>query len=221
MRFYGNTGRAFIAGGVGALIALCSLSAYIEFRLDAYKESMTERLEATEKAYLTRAIETDRTEAISESRAVVFDCSERVRFEELLSKLDTLTVSERTELDRLFAGCGDYYHRLKLFLVGELETLKDTYALHLGHYEHIFAHDDTRASRLLSMEELIEEERARASLMREQVILQSDFISARKQPSRTVSSELETRSAELGRRLAESNTAVDRARAAFEAALGV
>lgn len=219
MRFNGNTGRTLIAGGVGAVVALALLSAYIEYRLDEYKTEIHSRFTATEKTFLARAIETDRTEVIKESHGVVFDCGERARFEDLLSRLDSLSLSERTELDRLFSGCGDYYHRLKVFLVGELFILRETYALDMLHYENIFAAQENRTERLTLMSALVEEERARAGLMREQVILQKDFIAARTQPSAILAAELVTRSAELGRRLAESNTTIDRARAAFEAAL--
>lgn len=210
--------QILIAAGIGALITLVLASGYIAHRLSQYKLYTESMLENIAGSYLKAAVSADRTEVTEQSQEAVSDCASRGTFDELLSRLQSLSASERKELDVLFPQCADYYYRLKLFHIDHLNTLLREYTLTLEHRDHIYAEDDHFAEVRRDMEAIIRGEEERKTAMQEQISVQRDIIEAMKQGSMddpALTDRIGVVSAELG----TADAAVDSARAQLSKAL--
>lgn len=211
-----------IASSLTALGVVALFSYIAHTRIEAYREMTTSSLEGLEKQFLLRAEETGRNQVVAESKNIIFDCNARTRFEELLSRLVSLTQNERNELDVLFPACGDYPVRLKSYLVGTLEGIARAYEIHSA-YSNIFFSTHAQNTEVLElMKKIIALEKERASLMRTQVFIQGDINAALNQGKGVAGKTIEELAADgtsLGGAFITINAAIDEARTALAALL--
>lgn len=201
---------------VSVLIALLVCAAIARNYMREYREVTESSLVAYREQFLLRAEEADRNQSIEESRSIIFDCGNRARFEELLSRLNSLTQSERNELDVLFPACGDYPVRLKFYLAESLDRIRSEYAVHKK-YSNIFFNESEKDKRILGLMDTVTTlEFERALLMRTQVLIQADINAAlnkeKDEAGKTIA-ELAQNGQSLGGTFITINASIDEARA--------
>jgi hypothetical protein len=163
--------------------------------------------------FVTLAEQADRIEAIPASGDVVRDCSERARFEELLSSIPTLTARERTELDLLFASCGDYHARLKMFYAERLLSMSERYSTMATLHDAVFkiSEDERRIREAMGTVASLERSRANDlfSLVAQQRVM-NDVYAGRSSKTLT---DVTTEAAAIEAQFAQSDTRIDTERA--------
>ncbi len=217
-----QTRTVIVVGSLSALVVLILCSFFALQRLQQYQHIVTASQRSLEQSFLKRAEETDRNQFVEESKETVNECSKRARFEELLSKLATLSVSERSELDILFPECGDYQVRLKNYLILSLERMSSEYEIHKNYQEALLKPSLKTSQVLGSMRATVARERERAQLMRQQVAIQADIIAllAGRKVAGTVSiSDLANKGNVLGGKLITQNALIDEERTKLQGSI--
>jgi hypothetical protein len=124
---------------------------------------------------LNVAVRTDRIELDSESELIISDCERRQEFEDLLSRLNTLSRSDILTTQQLYSSCGLYYVERKDLLVSQLNREYEVYKELLRIAEPVLG-------RMVTPEEesdwgtVVSQEAQRASLLREQASVQAEII---------------------------------------------
>jgi len=116
--------------------------------------------------------------ALPDDMAVISDCplADRVRFDDLLGKLSTLSWTELNELDNLFGNCAYYYADIRTF---KSAWLKREVAVYTDLLETIAPIDDQAQQQLdqaTQWSELVAKVDEQAGLTRELVDLQQEII---------------------------------------------
>lgn len=133
-------------------------------------------LRALRTSYITASHEAASNKVIDESKNAVRDCQNRPRFEDLLTRLRTLTEKERIELDTTFPACAPYQLSLKRFHLARLEHIIEKYNDILLYRAYFIKNDKSEADITAAMKAYLEKESARADLMATQLQLQRDII---------------------------------------------
>ncbi len=206
------TRREVAIAALGALIGIAVIVAYGIIRTDELKHAFTDNRVDIQTAFFTLADQADRIEAIPESAASVRDCSERGRFEELLSRLPALVRAERTELDVLFASCGDYHARLKAYYADRLDGLAIAYRTNRELHDAVFASDAEHVRTEDGMFALVGAERMRAEDLYLLVRLQQDMNDVYAGRSKRTLSEVTEEARAVEKRLIENDAVADMVR---------
>ena len=158
---------------IAVAIALGAATAY-------YNQYMVEnlletKLETQKQLLLNLAELTDRNAVDSVSGSLVQDCSQRKEYESLLGRLDTLQQKELLKLQSLIENCGSYYPELKAIMVSRMEQEFNDYT-ELIDVLKVLNSDNLELYNFSSWEELIELEKKRSDLFKEQVYIQTEII---------------------------------------------
>jgi hypothetical protein len=205
------TRREAVVASLGTVIGIAIMVLYGIARTDALQRTLAEERMNTHSAFFTLAEQADRIEAIPESSASVRDCSERGRFEELLSRIPSLNRSERAELDILFASCGDYYARLKAYYADRLNELARTYTITTQLHNAIFASDPEHTRIEEAMRTIVTAERKRADDLYTLVQLQQDMNDVYAGRSTRTLSQVTDKARTVEKRLLENDAVADTA----------
>ncbi len=165
-----------IAVLAGTLVGFAIALLYSAQTLRAFAEKTDADLHNLRTSYLTASHEAASNKVVEESKGAVTDCPNRPRFEDLLSRLRTLTEKERVELDTTFPACAPYQLSLKKFHITRLEHLIEKYTDVLT-YRGYFIKDSGSGKDVLDvMHTYLEKEQMRANLMTTQLLLQRDIV---------------------------------------------
>jgi len=149
-------------------------------RIKTVKEHTSELIHEQEALLATIAETTARNGADDIIDQTIIDCpiDERVRFDELLSRLNTgLSVTELQELDRLFGRCGNFYAVRKSVMVSRLEREVGLYRLFVEQLAKLSGADAVTAFPVSEWERLVVLERKQSQLF-SQLVLDQDKIIA-------------------------------------------
>jgi hypothetical protein len=160
----------------GVLLGAAVTLLYTAHTRALFTDKTNTDLKALRASYVTASHDTASNKVIDESRGVVVDCQNRARFENLLSRLRTLSESERTELDATFPACAPYQVTLKKFHLARLEHIIEQYQAVLTYRQYFLKTDTSESNIVTVMSTYLEKERIRANLMSAQVQLQRDII---------------------------------------------
>lgn len=160
----------------GVLLGIGMVFLYTEHTRVAFTEKTNADLAALRTSFLTASHDAASNKVITESKDAVIDCQNRVRFENLLTRLRTLTESERVELDTTFPACAPYQASLKKFHLVRLEHIIEKYTDVLAYRAYFVKTSTVENDVAAAMSAYLEKERIRAGLMDEQVQLQRDII---------------------------------------------
>lgn len=202
---------------IGILAGVIMIGAYVYARLDALTEAYQSEQTALEEEFIALAEQADRIEVIPESSKAVPDCSNRARFEELLSTLPSLRTSERTELDLLFASCGDYHARLKTFYAERLTSMNNRYSTARTLHDALFAAQTEEARVADAMKAIAEGERTRAQDLFTLVQLQRTMNDVYAGRSERTLDDVSKEAGAIETRFMESDRKIDAARAEIAA----
>jgi hypothetical protein len=201
---------------IGVIIGVVLIGGYAHHRVVELSRTHGTARAQLEKDFIARAEQADRIEAIPESSSVVPDCTQRARFEELLSSLPTLQTRERTELDLLFASCGDYHARLKTFYAERLSSMSDRYSTMRTFHDALFSANIEEERIEEAMRTIVQGERTRASDLFSLVSLQRTMNDVYAGRSTRTLAEVNTEAGVIEKRFVESDLKIDEARAAIQ-----
>jgi hypothetical protein len=111
---------------------------------------------------------------------IIKDCpfTERVRFDELLSKLNQgLTLVELTELERLFGRCGSFFAERKSVMVSRLQREVQIYETFVNQLNNLTESDNNKTYKVGEWQRLAELETKQSQLFSELVQAQDEIIS--------------------------------------------
>jgi|GEM_PF-6124817 len=171
-----NSKQTQVVAAVLGIAVVVSIYMYAE--VVKAKAAVSAQQSEVATAMLEHAEVLDRGGASAGVQALVRDCSaaDRETFDLLLSDLSTLTTSELSTIDALFADCGDYFAMTRSAMVMELEHFVSQYELHALVLEELpFVRSD--AAEVAAWQELLELEQERAELSMDLVRLQQSIIS--------------------------------------------
>lgn len=110
---------------------------------------------------------------------IIKDCpfSERVRFDELLSKLNQgLSRVELTELERLFGRCGNFFAERKSVMVSRLQREVQIYETFVNQLSNLTESDSTGTFKVSEWQRLAELETKQSELFTDLVQAQDEII---------------------------------------------
>lgn len=160
----------------GVLIGVLVSLSYTAHARSGFAEKTQADLAFLRASYAAASHDAASNKVIPESAGAVRDCANRPRFEDLLSKLRTLSQSERVELDATFPLCAPYQVLLKKFHLARLERLIVKYKDILSYRAYFIKNSESDDRVVDVMNAYLEKESLRAELMATQVQLQSDII---------------------------------------------
>lgn len=160
----------------GTLVGFGIALSYSAHTLQAFTQKTDADLHDLRTRYLTASHEAASNKVVEESKGAVIDCQNRPRFDDLLSRLRTLSEKERQELDTTFPACAPYQLSLKKFHLARLEHIIEKYNDILT-YRGYFIKDTTSGKDALDvMHAYLDKEQTRANLMATQLELQRDIV---------------------------------------------
>jgi hypothetical protein len=207
--------RTLIIAGAASLATIVVLSVFLSTKLSEYRVFLDTRSALLERAFLDASLAADRTEAVKESTERVKDCAVRGEFDALLDRLGSLSRTEYTRLTTIYPLCADYYYRLKLFHIDRLDDIQREYNAYRESAAFVYRADETWNAKATSMAAVLKGERERGDAMKEQVVLQEDYIKAVAAGTKDDPA-LSERVTLVGTALTEADKIVDDARAALE-----
>ena len=174
-----NRTTAFIIT-VGFIIIVFVLAAYyVSLRQADLQAAITAEVSVAETALAEAAVAAYRNEPTEVLDAVISDCRAplRQRFDQLLNRLNQATPAELESSLPLFAACADFFADQKAVVVYELEH-------HLANWRRL--HDlhvalgplTTRTHATETWDRFLEQQQTLATLLRSQVELQDEIVSA-------------------------------------------
>ena len=165
-----------IAVLAGLLAGILIAVLYSAHTVQTFTDKTAQDLALLRSGFIAAAHEAASNKVTDESKAVAIDCKDRPRFDDLLTRLRTLTEAERVELDTTFPACAPYQLSLKRFHLARLSHIVEKYNEILT-YRGYFMKSDTAAAAIVeAMNAYVAKETVRADLMRTQLELQRDII---------------------------------------------
>lgn len=113
--------------------------------------------------------------ADSVTSSLVKDCAKRTEYESLLIKLDRLTKNELLNLQILSESCGDFYPDTKAVMVSRLEREFQAYTKFIDLLKELDT-DTVSDYKIAEWSEIIEVEKKRSELLKEQASVQLEII---------------------------------------------
>jgi len=164
-----------IAGGT----ALYGVSYYIDDReQEMVNKIIIEALEQ-EQTLSNIAEITDRNGADEVVESIIRDCStqSRMRFDELLSRLDELSQTELDEVDQLFESCARFYSARKALMVARMEREYEYYRNLVNLLTIVDDEITVSEFKVEGWGQLVTLEKRRSEIFEERVVLQRQIIS--------------------------------------------
>lgn len=164
---------------LGAVVMYGSVTYLVDSRFREIESSTKERIASQESLLTAIAETTARNGADAVTESIVKDCvtSERVRFDDLLGKLNSgLDTAQLIELERLFGRCGSFFSERKSVMVTRLSreiTIYEEYVQQLG---VILNQNLLEEYAVNEWNELADFEQQRSDLFAELVTLQDNII---------------------------------------------
>jgi hypothetical protein len=158
------------------LVGVAVVLLYSAHMLSAFAAKTDTDLRTLRTSYVAASHEAASNKVIDESKNAVVDCQNRPRFEDLLTRLRTITEKERTELDTTFPACAPYQLSLKRFHLARLEHIIEKYNDILTYRTFFIKNGKSETDITAAMKAYLEKESARADLMAAQLQLQRDII---------------------------------------------
>lgn len=125
---------------------------------------------------LSQTIDQDGADAVVS--ALIHDCAtdNRARFDQLLSKLDTVSGAELKEVDGLFDACGDYFVQRRAVMVARLDREYEVYRDYVALLKITDKRVDLKMYPVEKWATLVEYEKQRSELSIDLVRIQEDII---------------------------------------------
>jgi hypothetical protein len=144
---------------------------------------LSTRVQIADQGTLLAAIAetTARNGADTVTESIVKDCTldERVRFDDLLGRLDgNLGKAQLVELERLFGRCGAFYSERKSVMVARLSREIEIYDIYVQQLSTIIGDDKLSAFNVTTWQALASEEKKQSDAFSQLVVLQDKIISA-------------------------------------------
>ncbi len=167
-----------VVGAIVGVVSFVAVSMYVSYTRAAVEAELMLRVaaQAARVNELGELIAQDR--ANETVAAAIADCSpeERQRFDTQLGVLNTLRGAELTEIDRLFAACGDFFALQRSVMVGHLAREVTVYA----EYSELLALQRGQAEpdvlRASAWQNIVTEEQRRSELGARLVAIQGEII---------------------------------------------
>lgn len=164
---------------IGVIVMFFAVTALANFRFNAIEKNTREQIANQESVLVEIAVITARNGADAVTESIVHDCTinERVRFDALLSRLDSnLSNAELIELERLFGRCGSFYSERKSVMVSRLIREIEVYTNYVNQLSIILNEDVGEEYSLLQWQNLALEEQKNGDLFAKLVELQDRII---------------------------------------------
>lgn len=165
---------------LGVLLAYFIITTAIQSRFQEIEFNTRVLIENQESVLVGIAEATARNGADSVTESIVKDCAlkERSSFEDLLSRLDDgLSLTQLTELERLFGRCGSFYSERKAVMVAKLVREIEVYETYIQQLNLLTSTDESSNYSLEQWNALAAEEKKKSDLFAELVRLQDEIIS--------------------------------------------
>lgn len=165
---------------VGIAVAYVVIVAVVQEKLEDLSNLIELQISEQETLLSTIAETTARNGADTVTESIVRDCaiSERDRFDTLLGSLDkNLSMSELTELERLFGRCGTFYSERKSVMVTRLAREIEIYAAYVAQLEMITDENEVEKFNVALWQTLSDQEKKQSELFTKLVQLQDKIIS--------------------------------------------
>ena len=165
---------------VGIAVAYVVIVAVVQEKLEDLSNLIELQISEQETLLSTIAETTARNGADTVTESIVRDCaiSERDRFDTLLGSLDkNLSISELTELERLFGRCGTFYSERKSVMVTRLAREIEIYAAYVAQLEMITDENEVEKFNVALWQTLSDQEKKQSELFTKLVQLQDKIIS--------------------------------------------
>ena len=147
-------------------------------------------------AALSQTIDQDGADAVVS--ALIHDCAtdNRARFDQLLSKLDTISGTELKEVDGLFDACGDYFVQRRAVMVARLHREFEVYRDYVQLLKITDKRVDLKMYPVEKWSTLVAYEKQRSELSIDLVRIQEDIIVKLIEGSSPSASEIQTKVSE-------------------------
>lgn len=182
-----------------SLLALAACATAITILLSWHHDRSRDALIADVRTEIARtrgilvslASVTARNDLDPAAGTIIIDCPERNRYEEAMSKLDSLKGAALSEASHLFSACGDHYALRKRLMASRLFIHNEEFKAKIALLEHyVDAPEYVALSE--SWEVIAEAEKQRGELLTAQVALQRTIIDSLIAGERNVASGLES-----------------------------
>jgi len=164
---------------VGIVVAYFVIQMVVNERLEDLQSQIKIQISEQETVLATIAETTARNGADAITESVVRDCTvdERGRFDALLGNLDKgLSVSDLTELERLFGRCGSFYAERKSVMVARLTREIEVYDAYVAQLDAVSDADVVNEYKVPTWKNLAAEEQKQSELFSKMVNLQDQII---------------------------------------------
>lgn len=164
---------------IGIVAAYVVIMAVVQEKLEDLQSQIKLQISEQETLLATIAETTARNGADTITESIVKDCNmvERTRFDELLGSLDRgLSVTELTELERLFGRCGSFFSERKSVMVARLSREIEVYDAYVSQLAMITSQDDIENYNVSMWQQLAREEQRQSEIFTELVGLQDKII---------------------------------------------
>lgn len=172
-----NHKKVIVAAGAGFLLAIL-VSAYVSYTQAIATDLLQQRIAVQEAKLQTLGdlIRQDRADA--EVSAIVRDCAPeaRQRYDAQLGKLNTLRGAELSEMQILFADCGDFFVVQRAVMVARLGREIEVYKTYAELQSTIRGQTEVATGRAATWQALLDVEKVRSELGTQLVTIQGQII---------------------------------------------